>query len=179
MSYISLGGKNSERSQNRANPASAGFEWVQIDSFRLVIERWVWSGSVYISDLKLHSIPIDDFNYISGGKFWTIGINPAYGLYLASMKWNPILTPGTYNQSNYWALAISEFRADNNSPVYSTEIPTGVLSPTINTNILLNRALDRTVSNGAIKLRLTTYKSGNPPPISHGWIGVEYRLLTP
>lgn len=169
----------SVKSISRPTPTGVGSEWIQTDSSGLVTERWTWNGSIYVSDTKLHSLPVDDMNYVSGGKFWSIGKNPDYGLYLLALTWSPVLTPGTYSTFNYWALTLSEFLADNSSPDYSTELRTDTVAPTINTNISLRKTLNRTVANGVVKIRLTTYKSGTPPNISHGWIGLSYRLTTP
>ncbi|HBE18843.1 MAG TPA: hypothetical protein DEG17_03380 [Cyanobacteria bacterium UBA11149] len=176
MSSISL--NPPIRSAARPTPVSTGSEWIQIDLSGLILERWVWNGSLYMSDRKIHSLPIDDMNYVAAGKFWAIGKDQGYGLHLLELNWTPILTSGVYNTSNYWALAISEHQP-NNTIGYSTELRTGTLSLTGDTNLSLTKTLNRTVDNGVAKIRLTTYKSGIPPNISHGWIGISYRLTTP
>lgn len=167
------------KSITRPNPSAIGAEWTQVDSSGLVIEKWTWNGSLYMSERKLHSLPVDDINYVSGGKFWSIGKEQSYGLYLLDLFWTPVLTTGTYNATNYWSLALSEYSTTNDSPVYSTELRTANISPTAYVNVSLSKSLNRTVDSGCLKIRLTTYKSGIPPAISHGWIGLSYRLSTP
>lgn len=178
MSYVTLG-SSSTSSQTRPQPTYTGFQWIQVNSSSLPIERWTWNGSVYMSDLKLHSLPVDDVNYTSSGKLWAIGITPGFGLYLTNIRWTPILTPGTYNMSNFWGLSVSEFQSSNSSPTFSTELATPAISLTDNTNVPLTKTLNRTVGSGVVKIRLTIFRIGIPPNISHGWIGLEYRLTTP